>query len=205
LNWIEQLLLWITYFNVYPGGLRMNILGVFWAVALIYLAARRFSWHFTDAGWERPAARARKYLWIFAMVLFGIIAVFMFQIVTDDFITVPISLAFGSWKVLVPGRGEFSLLKLIAFKWDNYAVLAVTASLFYISGVLKFYHFTKVSLFWLSLTVGSVVIVSMFHVFSFMQLSGYERLTAFWFTYPWFRIFTGFMFSSIIKKPGGSL
>lgn len=183
----------------------MNIVGVIWAVALIFLAGRRFSWHFTEAGWKKPAPGARSYLWIFAMVLFGIVAVFMFQILSDDFITVPISLAFGSWKVLVPGRGDFSFLKLIAFKWDNYAVLAVFSSVFYISGVWKFYHFTKQSLFWLSVTVAFVVLVSSLHIFTFMQLSGYARLTAFWSTYPLFRIYTGFMFASIIKKPGGSM
>jgi hypothetical protein len=182
----------------------MNILGVLWAAALIILAARRFSWHFTEAGWPMPSARARKYLWILAMILFAVIAVFMFQILTDDLITVPISLAFGSWKVLVPGRGDFSLWKLILFKWDNYAVLAITGSVFFLCGVWKFYQFTKASLVWLSLTVSLVILVSSFHVFTFLQLSGEARLTAFWLTYPSFRIISGFLLASMIKKPGGS-
>jgi hypothetical protein len=203
LSLLRQFLLDVTYGNLWPGGLRMNILGVLWAAALIIVAARRFSWQFSSVqDWPRPAGRFRGYLWVVAIVLFAIIAVFLFQIIVDDFITVPIQLAFGSWSILVPGRGGFTLLKLIAFKWDNYSVVILISALFYLCGIWRFCHFTKASLFWLSVTVAFVAVQSYYHVFSFMQLSGDARITAFWIGYPWFRIITGFLFASLIKKRG---
>lgn len=205
MNWLEQFLLWITYLNVYPGSQKMNILGVFWLISLMFIAVKRFSWQFTNIqDWKKPEEKSRGYLWTFAILLFTFIAVFMWQIIIDDLITVPINLAFGSWPVMVPGRGAFSIEKLFIFKWDNYAYLAISGSLFYLAGIWKMYHFTKASLIWLSITIVDVVLLASMHVFIFITLSGYDRLFAFWVSYPWFRIFTGFLLASMIKKPGGS-
>lgn len=206
MSWVEQLLLWITYVNLYPGTQKMNILGLFWFISLMFVAVKRFSWQLTNVQeWKKPAGKGKRYLWIFAVLLFAFIAVFMWQIIIDDLITVPINLAFGSWTVMVPGRGAFSIEKLFIFKWDNYSYLLITGLLFYLAGIWKMYHFTKASLVWLSITILDVIMLASMHVFIFITLSGYDRLFAFWVSYPWFRIFTGFLFVSMIKKPGESL
>jgi hypothetical protein len=136
------------------------------------------------------------------VLIFAFIGVFLFQILVDDFITVPINLAFGSWSLLAPHMGTWALWKLVAFKWDNYAMVILFSLVFYVTGVWKFFHFTASSLFWLSVTLLFQLMLGSLHIWYFLGLSGYDRLTVFWVSYPWFRIFTGFLAASLIKKPG---
>ncbi len=209
MNPLEQFLLWVTYANLYDGskmgymgpGVRWNILGVLWLIALTAFTAKRFSTHFNNGFFPQPENRMRALLWAFAVLLFGFLATFLIQMMMDDFITDPINLSFGSWIYLAKGRGDFSVLKFINFKWDVYMLIFIFSLVSYLTGIWRFYQFTKTSLFWLSATVVFQLILGSQHIFYFLALSGYERLTTFWVSYPWFRILTGFFGASIIKKP----
>jgi hypothetical protein len=212
LNLLEQFLQWITYANLYDSnrlnylgtGVRWNILGVFWLLILVAFTAKRFSGHFNNGFFPKPAHNPRSYLWMIAVFLFAFVVTFLLQMMIDDFITDPINLCFGSWKYLAPGRGEFSILKFISFKWDVYLLIGIYSIVLAITGIWRLYQFTKTSLFWLSVTVIFQVALGYYHVFYFLDLTGYARLMTFWLSYPWFRIFTGFLGISLIKKPGGS-
>lgn len=212
MNWLEQFLLWITYANLYDSnranymgtGIRWNILGVFWMLILIAFTAKRFSGHFNNGFFPKPLQNPRSHLWNLALLLFAFASTFLLQMMVDDFITDPINLCFGSWKYLAQGRGEFAILKFVNFKWDVYLVIFIYALTFSLFGIWRFYQFTKISLLCLSITVVFQILLGYYHVFYFLDLTGYARLITFWVSYPWFRIFTGFLGASIIKKPGAS-
>lgn len=201
---IEQLLQWFTYVELWPGGKAANLFGVLWLIALTFVASRRFSWHFSELGWGKPSKLPKRALWIFAIILFGFLSTFLLQIITDEFISVPMGLVFGSWNLLAPHLGAFSLWKLIQFKWDSYLLILVYSSVFYVSGVWKFYHFTKESLIWLIVLLGFTFFLNSQGIIYFLNLSGWARIRNFWLSYPEWRIITGFLGASIIKKPGGS-
>lgn len=212
MNWLEQFLLWISYANLYDSnkanymglGVRWNILGVLWMLILIGFTAKRFSGHFKNGFFPKPKQNLNSYLWMMALLIFAFVSVFLLQMMVDDFITDPINLCFGSWKYLAPGRGAFSILKFINFKWDVYLLIVIYSLVFAATGIWRLYQFTKTSFFWLSITVIFQVALGYYHVFYFLDLTGYSRLMTFWVSYPWFRIFTGFLAASLIKKPGGS-
>jgi hypothetical protein len=203
LNLIEQFLLWITYLNF--GGNKWNIFGVLWLLALMAFTYKRFYAHFNlNNFFPKPAHNPRSIYWRGALILFSFTAVFLIQMIVDDFITTPINLAFGSWNLLAPHLGGFSPFKMFMFKVDVYLLMLLYAVIFGVLRIWQFYHFTKYSAVWLSLTVLFQIFLGSQHVFYFLDLTGYERLITFWVSYPWFRILTGLFAASIIKKPEGS-
>lgn len=203
MNLFEQILLWFTYAECL--GNKWNILGVFWLTALVFMSMKRFEHHFDKSGiYPKPSTKSKQDLWYFSLLIFGFLSTMLLQMMIDDFITTPINLVFGSWELLVPHLGEFSFLKLLAFKWDVYALILCYSLVFYLTKVWRFYQFTKASAFWLILTVSLQIFLGSQHIFYFLNLTGYNRIYTFWISYPWFRILTGFLGASIIKKPGGS-
>jgi hypothetical protein len=202
MNLFEQFLQWVTYAQCV--GDRWNILGVLWLAALVTMSMRRFAIHYDKSGiFPKPSTKSKQDLWYFSLMIFGFLSTMLLQMMVDDFITTPINLAFGSWALLAPHLGEFSFLKLLAFKWDVYALIIVYSMVFYLTKLWRFYQFTRGSAFWLILTVSFQIFLGSQHVFYFLNLSGWERIYTFWISYPWFRIFTGFLGASIIKKPRG--
>lgn len=201
MDWLYQFLLWVTYQELWNGH-SANILGAFWLIALMIMAARRLSWHCSNIGWAQPSHGYKRVLWLFAVLLFGFLFAFLFQIVTDEFVTVPLSLAFGGWSLMVPTLGPFTIWKLIVFKWDSYMLILVYSSVFFLSGVWKFCHFTKKSLIWLIAIIVFASFIYGMGIFYFLNLSGWARIRAFWVSYPPWRILTGFLGASIIKKRG---
>jgi hypothetical protein len=174
-------------------------------MALIVMSMRRFEIHFQNSGiFPKPSSKSKQDLWYFSLMIFAFLSTMLLQMMVDDFITTPINVAFGSWDLLAPQFGQFSFLKLFLFKWDVYALIVCYSLIFYLTKVWRFYQFTKASAFWLICTVSLQVLLGSQHVFYFLDLTGYDRIYTFWISYPWFRIFTGFLGASIIKKPGGS-
>jgi len=196
----QNFLLYITYMNL--GGNKWNIFGVLWLLALMAFYCKRFYGHFNlNNFFPKPEKNPRSLYWRGALILFSFTAVFLVQMVVDDFITTPINLAFGSWDLLAPHLGEFSFYKLFMFKVDVYLLILLYATIFAVLRIWQFYHFTRYSALWLSLTILLQILLGSQHIFYFLNLEGSERLITFWISYPWFRIFTGLFAASIIKEP----
>lgn len=199
MNLLEQLLLWISYFNL--GGSKWNILGILWLGALMWMSYKRFHGHFQKGFFPQPGHNPRSKIWVGCVIAFAFTSTFLLQMMVDDFITTPINLAFGSWYLIAPHLGPFTFLKLLEFKVDVYLGIMLYSVAFYMTSLWRFYHFTKWSMLWLSLTLILQVFLASQHIFYFLDLTGYDRIYAFWMSYPWFRIFTGLLGASLIKKP----
>jgi hypothetical protein len=197
-------MLWLTYQELLNGQ-SANMVGFFWMIALVIVGSRRFAWHFQNNGWPQPSHGIKRILWILAVILFAFLFVFLLQVITDEFLTVPIALAFGSWVLMPPSMGAFTIWKLIAFKWYSYLLIAVYGSIFYLSGCWRFCHFTKKSLIWLISVMCYSIFIDANHIFYFLNLSGWTRFRAFYITYPPWRVLLGFFGASLIKKRGVSI
>lgn len=208
MNLLEQLLLWLSYQN-FIGGHSANILGVIWLISLMALCYQRFSKHFNlNNYYPQPPSKLigsrnwRSYVWILIVLIFSFLVVFLMQMMFDDFVTTPIGILSGSWSLLAPVMGPFTFWKLLAFKWDVYAMISVYVAFLTLTKIWQFFHFTKVSAFLLILIIiYHVIVMGGLHLYYFLDLSGMARVVAYSITYPPFRVISAFFVASIIKKP----
>lgn len=201
MNVLESFLYGVASFEVL--GNKANILGFFWLIALTIVAYKRFHVYFENGYYPKPKGnRWKGIMWVLVLVLISWSCAWLTQLLMDDAITTPISIVFGSWKLLSVHVGEFSFLKLFLFKWDVYALIFVHIFFFSVIRLWRFFQFTKWSALCLTSAIVFQVIVSSFGIFgSHIWYEGWDRITIFWLTYPEFRIITGFFFASIIRKP----
>jgi hypothetical protein len=177
-------------------GNAANILGLFWLLALMFIAYRRI----------RPTIREKDKRWKAALLclMLSFYIVFFFQMLLDDTITTPINLLFGAWEIRAPALGEFTIMKLLMTKFDVYGMIAGMVLVFYIGGIWKFLHITWKSAFWLTLVLLFSLAVAQTHWWLHLRFEGWMRVQVFWLSYPEFRILTGFLVESLIKKPEGA-
>ena len=200
MNAIESLLYGIASFEVL--GNKANILGFIWLLALWFVAYKRFRGHFAKGYFPQPQQSYKRFLWVFAVLLISFGSVFLLQLLMDDAVTTPISIAFGSWDKLMRDKGDFTLLRLFNFKWDVYGLIFSYLFFFTAARLWQFFQFTKSSLLCLVGVIVFQVAVSGMQIFgSHMFYDGWQRIWIFWLTYPEYRILSGLLFSSILKKP----
>lgn len=208
MNWLQEFLLFVANFQIL--GNHANILGFFWLISLSLFMYSQFknlfrscySLRCSTCNFSRlccPRTNRRK-AWHFIIFFLSGYIVFFFQMILDDTITTPINLLFGSWEMREPVLGSFSMFNLLATKWDVYAMILLFALVFYAKGLWRFFHFNKTSLFWLILVVVFSVAVAQTHWWSHLRFEGWMRAEVFWFSYPEFRILTGFFVASLVRK-----
>jgi hypothetical protein len=175
----------------------LNILGMIWLFALIGLACFRFNF---GIGKIWPKLIQRKWLRYFVVFFLAFGSIYFFQILIDDLITSPIDLAFGSWSLLQPMFGAFTLWKWFEFKVDVYLNMALYVTFFSLGNLWGLFTFTKKSAFWLILLIAFQVFLAVQHNYNFRFLTGDAKFWAYWLSYPEFRIISGLFVASILRK-----
>ncbi len=196
MNWYE-LLHFIAYFDFKYGAL--NVLGAFWFLVLIIVASRRFIPQFRVYLPQPPGKK--KIFWWVAILCFAYATIFLAQQIFDDFITWPLGILTGAWSLLEPSLGPMTVFKLFAIKWDVYLTIAMSLFIFTYYGLWRFFQFTKWSLFWSTLVIVFSIYLAVNGQWNY-RIQYVDHTIPFWLTYPESRIMTGFLISSVIKKPG---
>jgi len=209
MNWLEGFLLWIANFQIF--GNHANIIGFLWLLVLTTFIYSRFKGLFKKCYSLRcgtcnfsriccPNSNRNK-VWHFTILSLSAYITFFFQMLLDDTITTPINLIFGSWELRQPVLGAFSVYNLWLTKFDVYLMIMLFALVFWVKGFHQFFHFTKYSIFWLSLVLFFSIIIAQTHWWTHLRFEGDMRILVFWLSYPEFRVLTGFFVASLIKKP----
>jgi hypothetical protein len=174
-------------------GDHANFIGFLWLLSLVIVFFKRI---------RKPEFPLMSRKQMIPLVRAFLIA-WLFQIGIDEVITMPLNLLSGSWIMMQPGWGNFTLLKLIDFKADVYfQIIAVVYSLLISGAFQKHYQFTRKSLFWFS-TILLMQLVLSFHLhwWNYRTFPDPKYSIVFWSSYPEFRVLSGFFAVSIIKKP----
>ncbi len=194
--WYLEILSFIAKFDL--KGNAINILGVFWVLALMIVAFKSFKTQLPHYLLEPKAQR--KVTLTFSVLAISFVYIFLMQQCLDDLLTIPIQLLFGSWRMVETQLGSLTLFALLDYRWEIYISIITISIVFSYYGFWKLFHFTKESAFWLSATIIFQIFLASQHNFNFRELQGYDRMVAYWVSYPEFRILSGFFVASTFKK-----
>jgi len=185
LQWFWQ---WLP--RAYIFGDHANLVGLIWLSVLFYLFYFRYRDSGVYRGWRilMPITKAFLTAWLF-------------QIGIDEFITMPLNLASGSWSLIQPSVGQFSFYLLVRFKLDVYTQIVIVVWSLLITDCFSHFQLTKNSLFWLSTVLVMQCFLSFgLHWWNYRNLAEPMYNFVFWASYPLFRVLTGFFASATIKK-----
>ena len=190
---------WIANMDFMNNSL--NILGMIWLVALIFLACQRFNIEIENLGGIWPKLQRQRKL-VRAAILFVLAfgTIYFFQILIDDLITTPIDLGFGSWILLQPWLGPFTIWKLFMFKVNVYLNMLLYFFFFSVCGLWPLLKFNRKSAFWLCLLIAFQLVLSIQHNYNFRSLMGAAKTFSFWESYPEFRIILAYLWPAYSGK-----
>ena len=180
------------------GAGALNILGALWLLILMVLTYMRLKPQFSSS-LPKPKGH-KKLIWFFCLVALSYTYIFLMQQILSEVLEWNIFLAFGSWSLVESYVGPLSLLKVLNNRAEMYISIILICFVFTYYGFWRLFHFTKESAFWLLATIALLVLLGSQHNYNFRVLQGYDRMIAFWLSYPEFRILTGFFVASTLKK-----